>query len=489
MFNDTLRFLIIFLYAICISFKLFNTKLSHKIHFVSLSILSLVLFFATYFSFHHIEELAFILPILFLWFFISLITLQPRTCFVVATLSFMTSYCLFAIGGFVLTISFSLFRHITYINFPLLIIIFSGVFEFFLVKILFAFNRFKKGMPFLLSTNFINIANGISLLLIAILMFKPFRYKKISTGLFLLTSFVLCLSILIYWWQAQLTKSYKHALELRELESLRTELQEKDKLIQKLTKQNESLGKLIHKDNKLIPAMDNAVREYLATDFSDITRAHEKGTALLIEIEELSKNRTNIIAEIYQNKCKQHATGITALDTLLNYMEKRAYQDKVQFSVHIATELAQHIPSKINTDDLIHVLSDLLENALIATANSNTAHVQLQFYQSQKNFVVEVADTGIPFAIPSLVHLGLTRLTTHADTGGSGIGLMDIWEIKEKYRASLHITEYEANQPYTKKISLIFNKKNIYSITSCRHEEIAQQSKRNDLQLYKSKKN
>ena len=434
-------------------------------------------------------DLTYIIPLLLLWGYIGFLTFRPQESFVTLSISFGISFALHAFSSVISTILIYPFHPETS-AFPYTAIsLVTALIELLLTFFLFKIKRFKKGMPFLTSTSCANFATFICLFLYAFSIYTPANGVNHKFRVVKFLVFILSLAALIYWWQAQLTKSYKHALELRELESLRTELQEKDKLIQKLTKQNESLGKLIHKDNKLIPAMDNAVREYLATDFSDITSAHEKGTALLIEIEELSKNRTNIIAEIYQNKCKQHATGITALDTLLNYMEKRAYQDKVQFSVHIATELAQHIPSKISTDDLIHVLSDLLENALIATANSNTAHVQLQFYQSQKNFVVEVADTGIPFAIPSLVYLGLTQLTTHADTGGSGIGLMDIWEIKEKYRASLHITEYEANQPYTKKISLIFNKKNIYSITSCRHEEIAQQSKRNDLQLYKSKKN
>ena len=114
--------------------------------------------------------------------------------------------------------------------------------------------------------------------------------------------------------------------------------------------------------------------------------------------------------------------------------------------------------------------------------------MQLQFYQSQKKLVIEVADNGIPFELTSFANLGISQLTTHADTGGSGIGLMDIWKLKEKYRASLHITEYETATPYSKKISIIFNKKNLYSVETWRKEELEQISKRSDLLIYTNKK-
>ena len=299
--------------------------------------------------------------------------------------------------------------------------------------------------------------------------------------------FVIALAFIIYWWQAQITKSYRRALQLRELESLRTELQEKDKLIANLTTQNEQLGRLIHKDNKLIPAMENAVCDYLVTDFSDSQTALDKGNALLLEVRSLSNSRANIISEICSNSFTQFTTGIPSLDTLLNYMEKRAKQDNIQFSVHIALTLNEYIPRIISSEDLVHLLSDLLENAYIATTKCTDRKVQLQFYQSQKSFVFEVADNGVPFETSSIVNFGLSPLTTHADTGGSGIGLMDIWKIKEKYRASLHITEYETASPYSKKISIIFNKKNLYSVETGRKEEIEQISKRSDLMIYTNK--
>jgi len=230
--------------------------------------------------------------------------------------------------------------------------------------------------------------------------------------------------------------------------------------------------------------MEHAVREYLITDFENRESAIDKGNTLLLELEQISKSRSHIILEINQNHQKHYSTSIPALDTLLNYMSQRARQEHITLSVHNALNLEEYVPKIISADDIVHVLSDLLENALIATKGCSNPVVQLQFYQADKYFVFEIADNGVPFEIDSLVNFGLTQFTTHSDTGGSGIGLMDIWKIKEKYSASLHITEYNENAIYTKKISFIFDKKNRYSISSNRKEEILHVSKRADLHIF-----
>ena len=249
---------------------------------------------------------------------------------------------------------------------------------------LFRIKRFQKGMPFLFSTHFINIATSMCLVLIAFLIYIQSNLPNYTLQILTPFLFVIALAFIIYWWQAQITKSYRRALQLRELESLRTELQEKDKLIANLTTQNEQLGRLIHKDNKLIPAMENAVCDYLVTDFSDSQTALDKGNALLLEVRSLSNSRANIISEICSNSFTQFTTGIPSLDTLLNYMEKRAKQDNIQFSVHIALTLNEYIPRIISSEDLVHLLSDLLENAYIATTNCNcTNHKNPLYLKSQ----------------------------------------------------------------------------------------------------------
>lgn len=484
MLADFIKFSSIYFGSIYICIKIMNYTFTFRYHKLILSIIPYTLSVLTYFLSINIAELTFVIPLLLLWLSISFFTLQPQQTFVSVTVAFGISYCIHAVASFImLLVIFP--THLDPPSFQnLALAIPTTIVQALFTITLFRIKRFRKGMPFLISTTIVNIATFVCLFLITFLMYIQFKGTHRIARIATLLISIATLTFVIYWWQSQLTKSYKRALLLRELESLRTELQEKDKLISELTSQNEQLGRLIHKDNKLIPAMENAVCEYLVSDFADAQATLDKGNTLLLEVRNLSNSRTNIISEIYATKCKQFSTGISSLDTLLNYMDKRANQDNIKLSVHIALELNEHIPRIISAEDLVHLLSDLLENAFIATNQCPNRTVQLQFYQSQKAFVIEVADSEIPFEVSSLTNFGTVQLTTHADTGGSGIGLIDIWKIKDKYRASLHITEYEMTTPFSKKISLIFNKKNQYSIETWRKEEIAQASKRNDFLIY-----
>ena len=85
----------------------------------------------------------------------------------------------------------------------------------------------------------------------------------------------------------------------------------------------------------------------------------------------------------------------------------------------------------------------------------------------------------------TLKNLGLRRHTTHSETGGSGIGLMDIWMLKEKYKATLlidEITNASFSETYTC-VNILFNHKNHYIIQSDRHKELSAYINRPDLMI------
>lgn len=483
MLSYILKYYFIYIYTLLICLKILNIKQNSKFHRVVIVMLPLFLSCLDYLLKTKNSYLFHFLPLIFIWIYISRVLSIPKLSFIGTIVSFGISYCLFALSGIVgHIILFSSFY--THEFFPLICSAFTAFVHSIIIYILFKIKRFQKGMPFLFSYNTINLATLMCTLIIIFLTIIP-NHRSYNIAL-ILTPFIFITSllILIHWWQAQITKSYKQALINRELESLRMELDEKEKQLAELSTRNEELGRLIHKDNKRIPAMEHAVSEFLIMDFSDKEHTIERANALLLEIQKLSADRDNAITEISSRKYKHHNTGILELDTMLNYMEKRAYGEHIKLSVQIAVNLHDFIPNNIAPEDLSHILSDLLENAIIATTEKQSPVIQLQFYQADKHFVIEIADNGIPFEATSLVNFGLAQLTTHADTGGSGIGLMDIWKLKEKYAASLHITEYKEGAPYTKKIALIFNKKNRYTISTERKEELLAISKRTDLQIF-----
>ena len=51
----------------------------------------------------------------------------------------------------------------------------------------------------------------------------PENYFSLPIRFLFATTITFTLTFLIYWWQAQITKTYRRSLEQRELESIRTE--------------------------------------------------------------------------------------------------------------------------------------------------------------------------------------------------------------------------------------------------------------------------
>lgn len=456
------------------------TNLSYKlIHKISTCFIALVLAILTHFLGIYIIEIKYFVPIILIGIIMGIFSDKPQLSFIASIISFFASCCLHGISSFIISfLTFLISNGTPLLSYPTLAIL-SGLLQCILVLSIFNIKRLKNGMMFLSKTSSINVMTVLCLLFFIIITYA--RVFNLFNLAILVCVFLL--AFLIYWWQAQITKSYRRSLELRELESLRTELQEKNATIVKVMEENERIRHINHRDNGLITALDYAVNDYLVTDFTDETAAKARRDELLIEIERIRAGR---VSSVNKDKLKatRYETNISLLNILLNQTSKRATDEHVLFSVHFGTELEDFIPRIISEDDLAHLLSDMLENAFIATRDVKNPMIQLQFYKWNKHFVIEIADNGIPFEVDSILNMGISELTTHADTGGSGIGLMDIWNTKEKYGATYHIDEYETPAPFSKKISLTFDKKNRYSVRTWRKDEILAVSKRADLQVY-----
>lgn len=477
-----IKYFFIFLSCLYTYHHLLNHTINSKLQKFAFLLLSIFLSIFIYLLKIYLPDFSNIFSIICLGIILGLMSSRPQLSLITTIISFGISHGMFTISsGIVLLFLAPLLYPATAFPYHCVMLL-SGLLEIFLLLILFRVKRFRKGMPFLYSTNFINIGTVICLLCLALL-----TYLQISDSLPVWLTILLPLSLitaiitLILWWQKQLTKSYLAKLRLLELEALRNELQEKEQLLSKLQKENEELGSLLHKDNKLIPAMENAVCEYLISAASDTENTLSRGNSLLCELHNLSENRRDFLMRI-SNICSQNfSTGLLSLDALLSYMDKRAHLANITFSVNIPENLTPFVPAQISSDDLVHLLADLIENAIIAATDCPERKIKLQIYLYHKSLIVELSDTGIPFEIPTFMNLGLNHFTTHADSGGSGIGFMDVWKIKRKYNASIHITEYESCLPFRKKISFLLDNRNQYWIYSWRYEEISAVARRADL--------
>lgn len=470
-----------FIYFFCIYISK-KSLLKTKDSFILRFIISLILAIISYALSSYPTGLSRALPLLILWIIVSIKNSSPQLTFITFSLSYVISYVVYTLFSLiVMSLTLSLYQLPAYF---LVIALLSGFCQGFAIHKFFSLKRFRNGISLSINSTHINIATIFCLSFISFTIYVSiiqtnFHHNTIGPAFFIAT--VLTLAFLIYWWQAQISKSYRRSLEIRELESMRIEMAELKLQMKKVLEDNERLSRISHRDNTLLTSLKNATTQVIMRLDPESAEAIEAGK-LLRSIEALGVDRAPVASESEASKARVFDTSFSLLDDVLNEMEIQSIRDNIVFSVHFGTNLEQFIPDTIAEIDVMHTVDDLLKNAFKSTLKQETRAVQLQFYKLGKHLVIEVADSGIPFEIESLVNMGLEKRTTYED--GSGIGLVEIWDIKDKYGATYHLEEYRIADPFTKRISIIFDKKNRYSIRTIRKTEILSISKRADLQVY-----
>lgn len=332
------------------------------------------------------------------YIFITLFTKTNwHTSLNAAIISIAMSLVSFTISSFIFsTLVFFMYSYIN-VNNLVIIKLLNGFLQYFIIHIPFQFRRLKKGMPFLYELQLNNIGTCISLLILICYITASISNTTENNYLpFIIPLFLIfpCALLLISWWRAIITRNYRRKLQQFEMQKLKNELVQKEQEISRLLENNKALAQIIHRDNKLIPAMELAVNTFLQNQNTlSPQQLKEQGLALAAHLQTMSQERKFNLTE---------------------------YQTNGQ----------QFLP---------------------------------EFFQD----------------------FGLKAHTTHAGNSGSGIGLMDIWKLKKKYRASLVITEYApGTYSYTKQISLIFDAKKHYIIQTYRRRELGQIRFRDDLYIF-----
>lgn len=271
MIQNIIRWFFDLLCCYYLYFKLLNFKLSQKKYAILLSFI----FIGEAFLFNFINACLplFAIPVFVLLnaFILTLVTkIQLTLSLLSFTISLSVNFIFLAISGVFIGFALLPFFYGNY-NLPYALIqISGGLLELLLIFLLFKIKRLRRGMPFLYqigssATGF--ILSCFILLIVTIISF----YDSIPDMqfLFLLIALFLIGLLLYCWWRFRITRDYREKLRQAELKALQNELIEKDNRIRKLEENNDALAKIIHKDNKLIPAMELAVCEYL-----EIGRAH-----------------------------------------------------------------------------------------------------------------------------------------------------------------------------------------------------------------------
>lgn len=341
-----------------------------------------------------------------------------------------------------------------------------GIIQFLFSILLFKIKRFRKGMPFLLERRSGNFSTVICILVLLVtVLWGIFDKDNYVIGVTILAVYI-CGLALIALWRRNITKAYLQKIQAREQAALESKLAT-------LETDNERLAKIIHKDNKLIPAMEMAVRSLLesCTKAPDVPAViSDRAVALLEELRLLSGERTGILASYEADTAVIADTGFTRIDSVIKYMYNKAAASNINFTFTYSCDIKPLLDTAIDEVNLSTILSDIIENSFIAVKDCDIKNVLLNICLENDCYTVNIYDSGSLFNPDVIYNLGIMQFTTHAASGGSGIGLMNTLSLLRRPKASFYIDETIHGGFYSKKISVIFDGSNRIIINSERDE-------------------
>lgn len=245
------------------------------------------------------------------------------------------------------------------------------------------------------------------------------------------------------------------------------------------------LASVVHKDDKKLDAMQRAVEKLIMrsnqTDVLD--------DAILI-LDAINTSRAKADKE-YNKKLLDGIslplTGLQIVDAKFETVFERALIKSIDFDLEIDGDISgfeQIIPQF----DLVNVIGDLAENSFIAIKHLGKDQpcqkIQVTLGFTDNIYELSISDSGIPFNVDVLLKLGVERVTSHPDDGGSGYGYETIFGILNEHGASLIITEYESvSYAYSKNIVIRFDGKSDYIIKSFRADTIRKQNTNTNLAI------
>lgn len=372
-------------------------------------------------------------------------------------LSYGCSYLFFTLNAFILSaMEILMIKKFNYYPPKLLLTLALGVMMLLEAVILFRARRLSRGLPFLWE-----LGNGYTGTFISIAILTAISFLSLNNDLHFIY-FVLIFSVviwgitLLFWWKERITKKYLDQVNTRAAHDLEETISAKDSEIEYLKKQNNALAKMIHKDNKLIPAMEYSVRKlFRSAESSENIPFREEALKLLKELEQIFQDRCGLLRDYELTGKQLPSTRIVSIDILLAYMLQRSAKQNISFDVIIPEDI-QSVTKRVNREDLRTLLADLLENALIAASESEQKKVLLIMENKDGAYTVDVYDSGPSFSREVLSNFGFRPVTTHKSSGGSGIGLMTISELCTKHHAAFTVEELTENHSYRKKVSVCF---------------------------------
>jgi len=363
------------------------------------------------------------------------------------------------------------------------------VIEFLILNKVFKIKRFRNGIPFLKDAEKVNNIGiiGCAFIGIAVMIFSLAnisRENQFRINLILgIIIEAICFTI---WIRRKITKHYKQIVKKDAIQELEDEIAKRDAKISEILEENKRIATINHKYSSRITALEKVSTKLLANPeiiekFK--TEFGEDFAELQKQINKISEEFSNEMENKVNHKSNLIKTGIFGIDNLLEHMCDEAEKQNIKFDLKVNGSINYMVEKVINQSKLETLLGDHIKDAIIAIQHSNNTNKRILTIIGiiDNTYEVCIYDTGIEFEIETLLKLGKEQITTHKDTGGSGIGFMTTFENLKATKASLIIEENhpENSTDYTKAVRIRFDGKHEYKIKSYRAEEIKKEQKDN----------
>ena len=367
-----------------------------------------------------------------------------------------------------------------------------GIIQYLFIYFLLQKEQLRAGILLLIKKRYFTIAtfsSGLFILCFA----QVSDHTNVASFTKLCVDIILLLVsfLLLYYWRYRIKQTYIENMRRMERLAYENEIADKNKQIKALEHDNAELGQIIHKYRKVIPAIELSVTELLQ-DGATLNREELQSRAkeLQTQLAEYRSESDNLFTKYHKSTVVTTQSGLHTVDAMLALMEKRAKQEWIRYKTQIDPDIRELTLQSIKEADLLHLLGDLIENAIHAVNKSEHKEILIHLGKLNDNLLLEISDSGVAFDVQTYQHLGNDPYTSHQTDGGSGTGLMDIWKLKKEYKISLYIYEYKENSnAYSKKISFLFDRKNHFLLKTYRDKEIKNALIRGDIHIFPHKNN
>lgn len=231
---------------------------------------------------------------------------------------------------------------------------------------------------------------------------------------------------------------------------------EKDSMIAELRADNDRLANVIHKDNKLLPALAAGVRAYVGQRDDASAQEAAELLAMAAQLESIYRDRSEALSGYESHGSDLPATGVAEVDAVLQYMARQAVADGIEFTAEVSANVGDMLSGVAERYAFNTVLAELTENALKAAGEAETKAVAVNIGSDGKGGFLRVSDSGAAFDEAVLKHMGRRKITTRRDKGGSGTGLMNLFSVLRQYGAAFNIEPCPSDSKYTKSLVVTF---------------------------------